>query len=71
MVTSMDLAGILPTIKCSNCGTDVEISAMGDHVCSKPAPGRIPPLARGVSHRTDFAGQPCRHPLLPTRSSTS
>ncbi|KAL2004533.1 hypothetical protein VTN00DRAFT_3418 [Thermoascus crustaceus] len=38
MVTSMDLAGILPTIKCSNCGTEVEISAMGDHVCSKPAP---------------------------------
>lgn len=27
-------AGILPTIKCSNCGVGVDISAMGDHVCA-------------------------------------
>lgn len=26
--------GFLPTIKCSNCGNNVEISAMGDHVCT-------------------------------------
>ncbi|CEJ61972.1 hypothetical protein PMG11_10488 [Penicillium brasilianum] len=26
--------GFLPTIKCSNCGNNVEISAMGDHVCA-------------------------------------
>lgn len=26
--------GFLPTIKCSNCGKNVEISAMGDHVCA-------------------------------------
>ncbi|KAJ5121738.1 uncharacterized protein N7443_001843 [Penicillium atrosanguineum] len=26
--------GFLPTIKCSNCGHNVEISVMGDHVCS-------------------------------------
>lgn len=26
-------AGVLPTIKCSNCGIGVDISAMGDHVC--------------------------------------
>lgn len=29
----MDI-GLLPTIKCSNCGNNVEISAMGDHVCA-------------------------------------
>lgn len=32
MVASMD-AGFLPSIKCSNCGVNVEISNMGDHVC--------------------------------------
>ncbi|KAJ5571479.1 Zinc finger LIM-type [Penicillium sp. DV-2018c] len=25
--------GVLPTIKCSNCGSNVEISSMGDHIC--------------------------------------
>ncbi|KAL4894454.1 hypothetical protein BDV59DRAFT_11596 [Aspergillus ambiguus] len=31
--------GILPMIKCSNCGINVEISAMGDHICdTSPAP---------------------------------
>ncbi|KAJ5355513.1 uncharacterized protein N7496_012725 [Penicillium cataractarum] len=30
---AMDM-GFLPTIKCSNCGNHVEISAMGDHVCA-------------------------------------
>jgi hypothetical protein len=29
---------LLPTIKCSLCGQNVEISEMGDHVC-KSAPG--------------------------------
>lgn len=33
MAASVD-AGFLPAIKCSTCGSDVEISAMGDHVCS-------------------------------------
>ena len=31
-------ASFLPTIKCSSCGHDIEISAMGDHEC-QPAPG--------------------------------
>lgn len=26
--------GFLPQIKCSNCGNNVEISSMGDHVCA-------------------------------------
>lgn len=25
----------LPTIKCSDCNAEIEISAMGDHVCAK------------------------------------
>ncbi|KAL1968390.1 hypothetical protein VTN77DRAFT_1919 [Rasamsonia byssochlamydoides] len=43
MADDMDIAGILPTIKCSNCGMDVEISAMGEHVCAKPQPPSPPP----------------------------
>ncbi|KAJ5179097.1 hypothetical protein N7492_002307 [Penicillium capsulatum] len=42
--------GILPTIKCSNCGNNVEISAMGDHICAPAdhasvAPPSPPPSA--------------------------
>ncbi|KAJ5573361.1 uncharacterized protein N7459_007788 [Penicillium hispanicum] len=40
-MTTMD-AGFLPTIKCSNCGHDVEISAMGDHVCAPVDTGAAP-----------------------------
>ncbi|PYH41266.1 LIM domain-containing protein [Aspergillus saccharolyticus JOP 1030-1] len=44
MAPSMDM-GLLPMIKCSNCGMSVEISAMGDHVCAKieSAPPHSPP----------------------------
>ncbi len=28
-------ASFLPTIKCSQCGDEIEISAMGDHICAK------------------------------------
>lgn len=35
----------LPTIKCSNCGDEIEISAMGDHTCAKApsSPKAAPP----------------------------
>ncbi|KAI0885745.1 uncharacterized protein GGS22DRAFT_161859 [Annulohypoxylon maeteangense] len=37
-------SAFMPTIKCSNCGNQVEISMMGDHVCgSTPAPPEPPP----------------------------
>ncbi|KAI0595854.1 hypothetical protein F4775DRAFT_335980 [Biscogniauxia sp. FL1348] len=38
------LSVFMPTIKCSNCGNQVEISMMGDHVCgsAKPAPAVQP-----------------------------
>ena len=28
-------ASMLPSIKCSSCGEEIEISAMGDHICGK------------------------------------
>ncbi|PLB42569.1 uncharacterized protein BDW47DRAFT_130372 [Aspergillus candidus] len=40
MAMAMD-AGLLPTIKCSNCGLNVEIMSMGDHIC--PPAGFEPP----------------------------
>ncbi|KAI1465943.1 uncharacterized protein F4812DRAFT_90115 [Daldinia caldariorum] len=37
-------SAFMPTIKCSNCGNQVEISMMGEHVCgSTPAAAEPPP----------------------------
>ncbi|KAJ4006783.1 hypothetical protein NW752_000867 [Fusarium irregulare] len=36
----------LPTIKCSSCSREVEISMMGDHVCAPPEPELSPPPER-------------------------
>ena len=39
-------ASMLPAIKCSSCGDEIEISAMGDHICGKapPSPKAAPAL---------------------------
>ncbi|KAK6823286.1 hypothetical protein RU639_005893 [Aspergillus parasiticus] len=42
MAATMNM-GFLPTIKCSNCGMNVEISAMGDHVCAPGSASSTPP----------------------------
>ncbi|OGM49954.1 LIM domain protein [Aspergillus bombycis] len=42
MAATMNM-GLLPTIKCSNCGMNVEISAMGDHVCAPMSVSSTPP----------------------------
>ncbi|UNI20538.1 hypothetical protein JDV02_006616 [Purpureocillium takamizusanense] len=36
-------SAFLPTIKCSSCGRDVEISMMGDHLCGGPTAELSPP----------------------------
>lgn len=36
-MASLD-AALLPAIKCSSCGLNVDIAAMGDHVCESPPP---------------------------------
>ncbi|GAB7342997.1 hypothetical protein MBLNU457_g1093t1 [Dothideomycetes sp. NU457] len=33
-VAEMRMSSILPTIKCSSCGDEIQISMMGEHVCS-------------------------------------
>ncbi|KAA8910116.1 hypothetical protein FN846DRAFT_570163 [Sphaerosporella brunnea] len=38
MATTARESSLLPHIKCSGCGLDVEISQLGDHVCGAPSP---------------------------------
>lgn len=38
MASTMSSQSILPTIKCSTCGFDIEISSLADHVCVPPPP---------------------------------
>ncbi|KAM7191468.1 LIM domain containing protein [Naviculisporaceae sp. PSN 640] len=35
-------SSFMPTVKCSTCGRQVEISLMGEHVCSEAAPAPTP-----------------------------
>ncbi|KAL6236176.1 hypothetical protein BDW75DRAFT_118665 [Aspergillus navahoensis] len=50
--------GDLPMIKCSDCGVNVDILAMGDHVCAEPAnaisrtPSPPPPPPKSIQRPT-------------------
>ncbi|TKA34803.1 hypothetical protein B0A54_14016 [Friedmanniomyces endolithicus] len=44
-------ASFLPAIKCSSCGEEIEIAAMGDHICSKAPPS---PLSQPASLTNAF-----------------
>jgi len=46
MAYSERASSFLPTIKCSMCAQDIEISHMGDHVC-----GTVPPLPTTAGER--------------------
>ncbi|PLB43297.1 hypothetical protein P170DRAFT_514552 [Aspergillus steynii IBT 23096] len=66
MAATMGL-GLLPMIKCSNCGVDVEISSMGDHVCAKSEPAPPPPSKSdydSLSRNTGRTGPPA--PINPS-----
>ncbi|OHW94832.1 LIM1 domain-containing protein [Colletotrichum incanum] len=39
-------SSFMPTIKCSSCGLQVEISLMGEHICGGPGTEPSPPPAR-------------------------
>lgn len=41
-MATMRESTFLPTIKCSSCGQQVEISMMGEHVCGGPPAERKP-----------------------------
>ncbi|KAI1760441.1 hypothetical protein GGR53DRAFT_81296 [Hypoxylon sp. FL1150] len=46
MVEATRQSAFMPTIKCSNCGNQVEISMMGEHICggAPPAEPAAPPM---------------------------
>ena len=46
MAASEQNSSFLPSIKCSNCGSEIEISRMGDHVCSQRTFFRL--IATGI-----------------------
>ncbi|OZJ02873.1 hypothetical protein BZG36_03798 [Bifiguratus adelaidae] len=41
--THLRISQVLPTVKCSDCGRDIEIRRLGEHLCSK-----APPLPMGL-----------------------
>jgi LIM domain len=47
MADAQSMASILPSIRCSDCGVDVELSMMGEHVCSKQSERKVPCLGLG------------------------
>jgi hypothetical protein len=44
MDSSVRASTLLPTIKCSTCSSEIEISRLGDHVCAAPTPSPKPPM---------------------------
>lgn len=48
MATSERISQILPTVKCSDCGKDVEIRRLGDHLCSSQPPIPALPILKGI-----------------------
>ena len=43
------IASILPSIRCSDCGADVELSLIGEHLCSKQSEHKMLPLRSGAN----------------------
>jgi hypothetical protein len=58
MVDAQSMAGILPSIRCSDCGVDVELSMMGEHVCSKQSECKAPRLKLGPHTNTRMTVAP-------------
>ncbi|RDL39139.1 uncharacterized protein BP5553_03479 [Venustampulla echinocandica] len=51
-------SSFLPTIKCSMCARDIEISQMGDHVCSSSGEPTPPPDSYGSFDRMPYKQTP-------------
>jgi hypothetical protein len=58
MAGAQSMASILPLIRCSDCGVDVELSMMGEHVCSKQSECKVPGLTLGPHTNTGMKVAP-------------
>jgi hypothetical protein len=58
MADAQSMAGALPSIRCSDCGVDVELSMMGEHVCSKQSECKAPRLRLGPPTDTEMTVVP-------------
>jgi hypothetical protein len=52
MAGAQSMASLLPSIRCSDCGVDVELSMMGEHVCSRQSECKVPRLTLGPHTNT-------------------
>ncbi|OBT80537.1 hypothetical protein VF21_00314 [Pseudogymnoascus sp. 05NY08] len=62
MADTSRMSGFLPTIKCSMCAQEIEISMMGEHVCGPAEP--TPPLepSKGYSTYSPYDSKPLPPP---------
>ncbi|CAM1500933.1 Fc.00g100950.m01.CDS01 [Cosmosporella sp. VM-42] len=60
----------LPTIKCSSCGNQVEISMMGEHICSGPPAEPSPPQEAQETFNTYIQQPPPRQGRTPPSVDT-
>ncbi|KFY90522.1 hypothetical protein V500_05153, partial [Pseudogymnoascus sp. VKM F-4518 (FW-2643)] len=67
MADTSRMSGFLPTIKCSMCAQEIEISMMGEHVCGGPAEP-TPPLEPSKGYSTY---SPYDKPLPPPENSSA
>ncbi|TKX20596.1 LIM domain-containing protein 1 [Elsinoe australis] len=70
MAMTMRAPSMLPSIKCSNCGNDVEISMMGEHICGGSGQRDAPrgnPYPQRVDSPQLLAPDDSRGHLKPTR----
>ena len=56
--------GLLPTVKCSNCGSQIEISYMGEHICGPASQGKFEGSSTIVEVASVFADSPIKIQLL-------
>ena len=63
MAFSRNGTSMLPTIKCSNCGLQIDIAQMGDHNCGHQGILGAPYELNDVAHRTSIAPVPSHQPF--------
>ncbi|CAI6340960.1 unnamed protein product [Periconia digitata] len=52
----METMSLLPKIKCSSCGVDIDIAQLADHICDATAPASEPSFSPTLDRAATFAG---------------